>query len=93
MSEPLRHPLGGDASSLRDRLLRAQQDAIETGTVPFSLRPVVRASWERAIREAIDPDRTLPRIDLDEDAFRQYRAAHALAPVMPQRQRGVPGRP
>lgn len=83
MPVPERHPQGGDASSLRDRLLRAQQDAIESGTVPLTLRPVVRASWERAIRGAIDPDRALPRIDLDDDEFREYRAAHALAPVMP----------
>lgn len=83
MPEPRRPVQSGGTGSLRDRLLRAQQDAIETGDVPFSIRPVVRASWERAIREAIDPDRTLPRLDLDEDAFREYRAAHALAPVMP----------
>ena len=83
MPVPERHPQRSDASSLRDRLLRAQQDAIETGEVPLTLRPVVRASWERAIRGAIDPDRALPRIDLDEDAFREYRASHALAPIMP----------
>ncbi|WP_430646305.1 GAF domain-containing protein [Agromyces sp. GXS1127] len=73
----------GDVGALRDRLLRAQQDAIATGVVPLSLRPVVRESWERAIRGAIDPDRALPRIELDEDEFRAYRAGHALAPVMP----------
>lgn len=83
MGVPEQHHLWGDEPSLRDRLLRAQQDAIETGQVPLSLRPVVRASWERAIRGAIDPDRTLPRIELDENAFREYRAAHALTPVMP----------
>ncbi|GAA1059756.1 GAF domain-containing protein [Agromyces bracchium] len=73
----------GDPGALRDRLLRAQEDALATGVVPLSLRPVVRESWERAIRGAIDPDRALPRIELDEDEFRAYRASHALAPVMP----------
>ena len=72
-----------DLHDLRDRLLRAQESAIATGTVPLTLRPVVRESWERAIRGSIDPDRALPRIELDEDEFREYRAAHALAPVMP----------
>ncbi|MGR2753771.1 GAF domain-containing protein [Agromyces arachidis] len=76
-------PQGSDPSALRDRLLRAQEDALATGVVPLSLRPVVRESWERAIRGAIDPDRALPRIELDEDEFRAYRASHALAPVMP----------
>ncbi|GAA1514564.1 hypothetical protein BJ978_002190 [Agromyces terreus] len=71
------------SSMLRDRLLHLQEDAIAAGSVPPVLRPVVRESWERAIRGAIDPDRALPRVDLDEDAFRDYRAAHALAPVMP----------
>lgn len=66
MSVPEGHRQWGDESSLRDRLLRVQQDAIATGEVPLSLRPVVRASWERAIRGAIDPDRALPRIELDE---------------------------
>ncbi|GAA1945054.1 GAF domain-containing protein [Agromyces allii] len=71
------------SSMLRDRLLHLQEDAIAAGSVSPVLRPVVRESWERAIRGAIDPDRALPRIDLDEGAFRDYRAAHALAPVMP----------
>ena len=77
------HPQGRDLHDLRDRLLRAQEAALATGTVPPVLRPVVRESWERAIRGAIDPDRALPRFELDEDAFREYRASHALAPVMP----------
>ena len=77
------HPQDDDLHGLRDRLLRAQEAAIATGTVPPTLRPVVRESWERALRGQIDPDRTLPRIELDEEEFREYRAAHALAPVMP----------
>ncbi|MCK8610450.1 GAF domain-containing protein [Agromyces sp. C10] len=83
MRSPGHDPRERDARDLRDRLLRAQEDAIATGVVPLSLRPVVRDSWERAIRGAIDPDRALPTIDLDDDAFRAYRAGHALAPVMP----------
>jgi len=78
-----RHPQGYDLHDLRDRLLRAQETAIATGTVPPTLRPVVRESWERALRGQIDPDHALPRVDLDEDEFREYRASHALAPVLP----------
>lgn len=74
---------GSGSGDLRDRLLRAQEDAIATGVVPLSLRPVVRESWERAIRSRLDPDRALPAIELDDGAFREYRASHALAPVMP----------
>ena len=80
---PANDPRGSDGRDLRDRLLRAQEDAIATGVVPLSLRPVVRESWERAIRGSIDPDRALPAMDLEDDAFREYRARHALAPVMP----------
>lgn len=76
-------PASEPAASLRERLLGVQQQAIDTGTVPLSLRPVVRASWERAIRGAIDPDRALPRLELDEQEFRDYRDGHALAQVMP----------
>jgi len=78
-----RHPQDYDLHALRDRLLRAQDAAIATGTVPPTLRPVVRESWERALRGAIDPDHALPRMELGEDAFLEYRASHALAPVMP----------
>ncbi|WP_394551584.1 GAF domain-containing protein [Agromyces sp. MMS24-JH15] len=70
-------------SGLRDRLLLAQQEALATGVVPVSLRPVVRESWERAIRGSLDPDRVLPHLDLEDDAFREYRAAHELAGVLP----------
>lgn len=78
-------PAGGDArpGSLRDRLLDAQQRALDTGSVPLSLRPLVRASWERAIRGAVDPDRALPRLEADEQEFLDYRAGHALAQVIP----------
>lgn len=68
---------------LRDRLVRAQQDAIDTGVVPFTLRPVVRESWERAIRGSLDPDHVLPRLDLADETFHAYRSGHALAPAMP----------
>ncbi|MRX42688.1 transcriptional regulator [Agromyces sp. Q22] len=83
MPVPQQDPRGSGDRFLRDRLVRAQDDALTTGVVPLSLRPVVRESWERAIRGAIDPERALPRIELDEDEFRVYRASHALAPVMP----------
>jgi hypothetical protein len=78
-----RHPQDYDLHALRDRLLHAQDAAIATGLVPPTLRPVVRESWERALRGAIDPDHALPRMELGEDAFLEYRASHALAPVMP----------
>lgn len=83
MRLPASDPHGSDPRDLRDRLLRAQEDAIASGVVPLSLRPVVRESWERAIRSRLDPERALPGFEFDEDAFREYRAAHALAPVMP----------
>lgn len=79
----LRDPHEFDLHALRDRLLHAQETALATGTVPPTLRPVVRDSWERAIRGAIDPDRALPRLELDERTFEEYRASHALAPVLP----------
>jgi len=83
MPVPQRPSLGFDADALRDRLLRAQDDALASGAVPPTLRPVVRASWERALRGAIDPAHALPSMEFDEDGFRAYRETHALAPVMP----------
>src|SRR5829696_6214516 len=83
MTEPQHLPRQLDVSDLRERLLRAQESAIATGAVPLTLRPVVRESWERALRGAIDPDSALPLLDLDEGAFRDYRDSHALALVLP----------
>jgi hypothetical protein len=83
MTEPRHLPPQLDLVDLRERLLRAQESAIATGTVPPTLRPVVRESWERALRGAIDPEHALPRLELDEDAFGHYRDAHALALVLP----------
>lgn len=78
-----RDPQRSGSDALRDRLLAAQQTALTTGSVPLTLRPVVRASWERAINRSIDPDRALPTLDLDDDAFLAYREGHALASAMP----------
>ncbi|MGW9631411.1 GAF domain-containing protein [Agromyces sp. NPDC055520] len=83
MPEPRRRVSAFAGNDLRDALQRAQDDVITIGSTPFTLRPVVRDSWERALRGAIDPDRALPGLDLGEDAFHGYRARHALAPMMP----------
>ncbi|UOE44692.1 GAF domain-containing protein [Agromyces larvae] len=75
-----------DAAALRDRL-EAAQEALRSGggagDPRIALRPVVRDSWERAIRGALDPDRAMPRVDLADEEFREYRSQHALAPVLP----------
>lgn len=52
-------------------------------TLPFSPRELVRASWERARGQKLDPEHLLSPLRFDGDDLRDYRDAHPLATVMP----------
>ncbi|WAB81097.1 transcriptional regulator [Microcella daejeonensis] len=79
MSSPwLSSPPPENASAWRERLEEAQATG---GRAP--VRSIVRDSWRRARDRAVDPDRLPGTIDLDEDALREYRAAHPLASAVP----------
>lgn len=47
------------------------------------LRPVVQASWERALSRHLDPEQLLAELDVPEDELVDYRLAHPLASVLP----------
>lgn len=74
----LSSPAPDDPSAWRDRLEEAQATG---GGAP--VRSIVQESWRRARDRAVDPDRLPGAIDLDEDALREYRAAHPLASAVP----------
>lgn len=70
----------------RDRLrsvAEARDRFVSTGETPEGLRPVVRSSWQRSIREGLDPDHSSPPVDLLDDDLEAWRAGHPLADAMP----------
>lgn len=50
---------------------------------PASPRPLVRASWNRALEHHLDPDLLLASLEVAEDELGDYRLAHPLASVLP----------
>jgi len=60
-----------------DAFLGGESDA-DSPEVRFE----VRESWRRSQVGGVNPDLSLPPIDLDEDALRAYRAAHPLSRVI-----------
>lgn len=49
---------------------------------PASPRPLVRASWNRALEHHLDPDLLLASLEVAEDELGDYRLAHPLASVL-----------
>ncbi|CAD6005878.1 GAF domain-containing protein [Agreia sp. COWG] len=46
-------------------------------------RPLVRASWNRALERHLDPEQLLASLEVAEDELADYRLAHPLASVLP----------
>lgn len=47
------------------------------------MRDVVLDSWRRSQQSGVDPDGSLPPVDLVDDELDDYRAAHPLASIVP----------
>jgi len=76
-------PAGSDPSALSRAVADAHNDFVATGTARSRVREVVLDSWRRSLANGVDPDRSLPPVDLVDDALESYRRAHPLADVMP----------
>ncbi|KQP57603.1 helix-turn-helix domain-containing protein [Agreia sp. Leaf283] len=50
---------------------------------PAAPRPLVRASWNRALERHLDPELLLAALEVAEDELVDYRLAHPLASVLP----------
>jgi hypothetical protein len=77
---------GGRPSPALTRRLRAAHERLVTRSqqpVDASVRSVVWDSWRRSLGSGVDPDGTLPPVDLMDADLLAYRAAHPLATVMP----------
>jgi hypothetical protein len=76
-------PAGTDPSVLSRAVANAYDDFVTTGTPRSRVRDIVFDSWRRSRANGIDPDASLPPVDLVDDALEDYRQAHPLAEVMP----------
>jgi len=77
---------GGLPSAALTRRLRAAHERLITSSVQAAdagVRSVVWDSWRRSLGSGVDPDGSMPPVDLLDDDLLAYRAAHPLAPVMP----------
>jgi transcriptional regulator of acetoin/glycerol metabolism len=70
-----------DAS--RARVARAHETVIDDRMPVAGVRRLVQESWQRSLRLALDPDRPLDGVDLDEDELRDYRDGHPLSLALP----------
>jgi hypothetical protein len=78
-------PGGGPSPALTRRLRAAHERLVTRSQQPVdaSVRSVVWDSWRRSLGSGVDPDGSLPPVDLMDADLLAYRAAHPLATVMP----------
>lgn len=81
--EWLAWPVGSDPSVLGRALAVARDAFVGTGATSSRVRRVVAESWRRSAASGIDPDRDWAPVELCDDALRDSRADHPLAPAMP----------
>lgn len=74
---------GEDTKLLAGRLTRAHDQFVSTGAVASSVRPLVAQSWQRSLSTGLDPEGSLPPVELVDDELEQSRLMSPLAPVMP----------
>ncbi|MFC6432973.1 GAF domain-containing protein [Nocardiopsis tropica] len=72
-----------DPEAVRRDVAAAHERFTGSGRVSGPVRAVVGESWRRSVLHGVDPDTTVPRIELAGHALRDHRDAHPLAAAMP----------
>lgn len=72
-----------DPDALRRDVAVAHERFTCSGRLSGRVRPVVGESWRRSALHGVDPDRSLPRLELTGPALHAHRGAHPLAAAMP----------
>lgn len=67
-------------------LRKAHRLALDRGSIPSVLRPVVASSWRRATSRGVDPDGPAP-LSLDPEATRRTLARHPVSHLLPEVER------
>lgn len=72
-----------DPDAVRRDVAVAHERFTGSGRLSGGVRPVVGESWRRSAMHGVDPDSTLPRLELAGPALQTQRSAHPLAVAMP----------
>lgn len=72
-----------DPDTLRRDVAVAHERFTGSGRLSGRVRPVVGESWRRSALHGVDPDRTLPRLELTGPALHAHRSAHPISVAMP----------
>lgn len=72
-----------DPDALRRDVAVAHERFTDSGRLSARVRSVVGESWRRSAMHGVDPDRTLPRLELTGPDLDTQRGAHPLAVAMP----------
>jgi hypothetical protein len=76
-------PLGSDPSELSRSISVAHDEFLASGSADAAVRAVVAQSWQRCLRDGIDPERALAPVHLAGSDLSAHRDGHPLARVMP----------
>jgi len=76
-------PAGSDPRVLARSIAAAHDEFLANGRADSAVRSVVARSWERCLRDGVDPERSLAPVHLVGDELALHREAHPLARVMP----------
>lgn len=72
-----------DPDSVRRDVAIAHERFTDSGRLCGRVRSVVGESWRRSALHGVDPDRTLPRLELTGHTLNDHRNVHPLAATMP----------
>ncbi|WP_017578878.1 GAF domain-containing protein [Nocardiopsis valliformis] len=72
-----------DPDALRRDVAVAHERFTDSGRLSARVRSVVGESWRRSALHGVDPDRTLPRLELTGPDLDTQRSVHPLAVAMP----------
>ncbi|WP_304453172.1 GAF domain-containing protein [Nocardiopsis sp. YSL2] len=72
-----------DPDTVRRDVSVAHDRFTGSGRLSHRVRDVVGESWRRSALHGVDPDATLPRVELSGHALRDHRDAHPLSAAMP----------
>lgn len=74
---------GMDADHVERQLRMAHDEFVSTGEPVRGVRSLVMESWRRSLSRGVDPEATMPRIDLDTAELDRIRREHPLAAGIP----------